>query len=249
MKIYDSHIHLGDWNYGHYKTVSPDIHEIDRVLKQSGISGGIILPSDKLDNDDCLRQLKNAELKYWCFAWIDPKIDSMVQWLKDNIHRIDGIKCHAGLNQIKGNISNPLYEPILDIAQEYDLPVLAHAGRWQEMSSYKGILDAAEHYPKVKFICAHLGGDFEGLKLQAPKDIKERNLDNVWFDISATREYWTIKRAADIVGTEKILFASDYPVMHPKMSIESIEVLDFTDDEKENMYCKNLLKIMSTDNE
>ena len=246
MKIYDSHIHLGDWNYGHYKTVSPDIHEIDRVLKQSGISGGIILPSDKLDNDDCLRQLKNAELKYWYFAWIDPKIDSMIQWLKDNIHRIDGIKCHAGLNQIKGNISNPLYRPILDIAKESNLPMLVHSGRWQEMSSYKDIFKMAQEYPSVKFICAHLGGDFEGLKIEAPKGLKGMGLSNVWFDISATREYWTIKMAGDTIGYDRLLFASDYPVMHPKMSIESVENLNIMPKDKEKMYYKNFIEIVGS---
>ena len=88
------------------------------------------------------------------------------------------------------------------------------------------------------------GGDCEKLKLEAPQEVKKMKLDNVYFDTSATREYWTIKTGIKILGIKKFIFGSDFPVMHPKMSIEAIKALKLRDKEEDAIFANNFLQVV-----
>ena len=51
---------------------------------------------------------------------------------------------------------------------------------------------------------------------------------------------------ADIIGSEKILFGSDNPLLSPKRIINQVESLDLPNADKEKIYfrnAKNLLRI------
>jgi hypothetical protein len=82
------------------------------------------------------------------------------------------------------------------------------------------------------------------LKINSPKELKILGLKNVYFDISATREYWAIERGIEEVGPERFIFGSDFPVMHPRMMIEAVEALDIAKEEKEKIYSGNILKLL-----
>lgn len=244
--IIDSHVHVGSWDYQYYRHIDNTLEEVDKSLQKSSIDGAVLLPTDKEENEDILRKMKNlnSDRRYWFFFWANPKNPSALEKLKKTLPNIDGIKFHSGLSQISGGVSNELYKPFIEIAVDAGLPILVHCGRNQTWSSYKYGLEIAKRYTDLKVILAHLGGDFEGLKIQAPKDIKSLGLKNVWLDISATREFWTIKMAINEIGYERILFGSDFPIMHPKMSIESIKVLQIGEREKEHIFSLNLMELL-----
>ncbi|MBI1745678.1 MAG: amidohydrolase family protein [Acidobacteria bacterium] len=243
--ILDSHIHVGDWNYEYYP-VHCDIASVNRLLDECGIDGAIIMPTDKKQNEATLWDIeKNGRKRYWFFAWADPKDSLGLGFMNNNRARINGLKFHSGLDRVEGGIGNKVYEPYLHFAASQRLPVMVHCGRWQEMSSYKFALQAAKQYTETRFILAHLGGDFEKLKLEAPRELKAMGLTNVVFDISATREFWTIEMAIRTAGADKFVFGSDYPVMHPKMSLASVEVLSLTAEERRKLYSENLLSTLA----
>lgn len=242
--ILDSHIHVGNWVYEHYP-VHCDISTVNGLLDACGIEGAIIMPTDRKDNEATLADIKtNGRKRYWFFAWVDPRDKRALSFLETHVDELSGVKFHSGLDRIEGGITHKLYEPFLQWAAAHAKPALVHCGRWQEMSSYKFALEAAKVYPEIDFILAHLGGDFEQLKLEAPRALKALGLTNAVFDISATREFWTIEMAIREAGVEKLVFGSDYPVMHPKMSIQSIEVLSLTEEERRKIYSDNLLSIL-----
>ena len=71
-------------------------------------------------------------------------------------------------------------------------------------------------------ICAHLGG---GLPLYGFMPEVLKSLKNVYFDTSATpylynRDIFPVIR--DIIGCQKILFGSDYPLLEPSKVISHI---------------------------
>lgn len=247
--VIDGHIHVGRWNYPHYSSLEVTVVSLNALLDKCEIDGAVVMPSDRKENEHLLQELKSkGKKKYWFFPWIDPSNNTWQDFLNKNINDVDGVKIHASLDQVQGGISNKIYRPLLEFINVQHLPIYVHCGRMQKTASYKYVLRVAKKFPGISFIMCHLGGDHEKLKLQAPIDVKKSKLENVFFDISATREVWTIASGIQQIGAERFIFASDYPVMHPRVAIETIKVLDLSDTEQELVFGKNFLNIMERNN-
>lgn len=243
--IIDGHIHVGDWVYKHYSSLSVKVSELNQLLDRCGIDGAVLFPTDKRDNENLLNQIKEfGRKRYWFFPWINPKENRWREFLEKNIEYINGIKVHSSLDGIMGGITNPVYEPLIEFAKTEKLIMYVHSGRWKEAASYTFVLEMARKYREINFIIAHLGGNHEELKIKAPEDLKKTRLDNVFFDISATREFWAIEKGIKLVGAEKFIFGSDYPVMHPKMALECIDVLNISDREKTLILGENIFNML-----
>ena len=110
--------------------------------------------------------------------------------------------------------------PLMDLARPLDLPVLLHCSE-PVGHQYPGkgkttpdkVLRFIENFPDNIIICAHWGG---GLPFYALMPEVCAALENVYFDSAASPFLYRpgIYRAvADVVGADRILFASDYPLM------------------------------------
>jgi len=51
--------------------------------------------------------------------------------------------------------------------------------------------------------------------------------------------------AIEQIGIDKIIFGSDYPIMHPTMSIASVKALNLTKDEEDRVFYKNVLEVFN----
>jgi predicted TIM-barrel fold metal-dependent hydrolase len=81
---------------------------------------------------------------------------------------------------------------------------------------------AAAH-PLTKMIAAHLGGGLS-FYLQIP-EVRE-SLRNVWFDTAAAFLLYdseSVSRLVGLAGQERVLFASDFPLLSPRRQLELIE--------------------------
>jgi predicted TIM-barrel fold metal-dependent hydrolase len=243
--IIDGHIHAGDWKYKHYASLSVSVKDLNSLLRESRIDGAILFPSDKKDNTGLLNQIKKyAKMRYWFFPWIDPRQSGWRQFTESHINDISGLKVHSSLDRIMGGLTNDIYRPLLEFSRENKLLMYVHCGRWQEASSYKFVLRMAREYRDIKFIISHLGGDHEELKLRAPADARRMKLENVIFDISATREFWTISNGVKLLGAGRFIFGSDYPIMHPRVAMECVKVLRIPEKQKKMILGENLLNLL-----
>lgn len=241
--IIDSHVHIGEWDYEYYYKIKNTVSDTNKVLEGSGIDAAVAMPSDKMENEKLLEELKSeGEGKYWFFPWVRPEMKGVMEFLEKNASQIAGIKLHGGLT--KTPVNDEKYSAFLKVADENEMPVLCHAGRWQEMSSYKHTFELAEKYTGIRFIIAHQGGDDPKLKVESAKELAKLGLENVWFDTSATREFWTIKIGVEELGAERFLFGSDYPVMHPKMSIETIKAAELSKEDENKILGKNAVRVL-----
>ncbi len=113
--------------------------------------------------------------------------------------------------------------PLLEAADEYGLVISAHTSEpVGHLYQGKGrttpgvvmrFLENARAYPNVKIVCAHWGG---GLPFYALMPEVRDALDNVWFDSAASPFLYSpevFSLAASLVGVEKILPGSDFPLM------------------------------------
>lgn len=120
-------------------------------------------------------------------------------------------------------------DPVMELALEYEVPVLVH-GSEPVGHSYPGkghstpdaLLGLVKAYPDVKIILAHWGG---GLPFYALMPEVASALDNVYFDSAASVRLYDPKiydTAVAILGAEKILFASDYPVVDQPVALNHL---------------------------
>jgi hypothetical protein len=101
---------------------------------------------------------------------------------------------------------------------------------------------ALANFPNITFVCAH------------PRDHKDYDrhikrmqmYDNCYIDISGTGLFrWgMLKTLVDKVGSERILFGTDYPICNPKMYVQAVDYEKISSQAKENIYYNNAVRIL-----
>lgn len=120
---------------------------------------------------------------------------------------------------------------VMEICAGFNVPVLLHTNEpvghiyaGKTPVRLKEIYDLLKQYPSNKIVLAHWGGGLFFYSLMK-KEVKEV-LKNVWFDTAASPLLYDpqiYRMAGEIVGWNKILFGSDYPLISPKRYFEEME--------------------------
>lgn len=119
--------------------------------------------------------------------------------------------------------------PFMDAARRLGLPVLVH-GSEPVGHSYPGkgattperLCRFIENFPENTIICAHWGG---GLPFYALMPEVSDLMRNVYFDMAASPLLYrpeVVPTAAGLIGPEKILFATDYPLIRHKRMLRQV---------------------------
>jgi predicted TIM-barrel fold metal-dependent hydrolase len=113
--------------------------------------------------------------------------------------------------------------PIMSVCREKNLPLMIHTNEpvghmypGKSENTLAQIYDILIRFPNNSIVLAHWGGGifFYGLLKKEVKDA----LKNVWVDTAASPFLYDpaiYRHAIDILGVEKILFGSDYPLIKP----------------------------------
>jgi hypothetical protein len=134
--------------------------------------------------------------------------------------------------------------PVYEMAQSFQLPILSQTGDGGPLPSggrghwgrprYFG--DVAAAFPKLKLILGHLGKGYE-----SEIAVLSRRYPNVYSEISmrlgALDETgkWTPAEAVTwfrLIGIDRILFGTKWPLFNPQHSIDTIRKLPLTPEEK-----------------
>ncbi len=124
----------------------------------------------------------------------------------------------------------PGLAPLMDAARRLGLPVLVHSsepaghqypgkGRTTPGKLYRFI----ENFPENPIICAHWGGGlpFYAMMPEVPEVIR-----NVYFDMAASPFLYqprVVATVAGLVGADKVLFATDYPLIEHRRMMRQVE--------------------------
>ncbi len=143
--------------------------------------------------------------------------------------------------------------PVMDLCAGKNLPVLIHTNE-PVGHVYHGktpitlvqIYRLVRRFSKTKIVLAHWGGGlfFFGLM---KKEVKE-SLKNVYFDTAASPflyDFEIYRIAAEIVGAEKILFGSDYPLLPPARYFSEMEEAALTRTQLDKIRGENARKLLS----
>jgi predicted TIM-barrel fold metal-dependent hydrolase len=102
-------------------------------------------------------------------------------------------------------------------------------------------------FPNLKIVCAHWGG---GLPFYALMPEVAKALGNVFFDAAATVFLYKpeiFEQVSHIIGSDKILFGSDYPLMSQSRVIAQVQSARLSGDDKEKILGLNAQKLLYYD--
>jgi uncharacterized protein len=133
-----------------------------------------------------------------------------------------------------------LLTPVMEIARHYQLLVLSHCSEPVGHSypgkgdvSLQDIVTFLTAFPDIRFIAAHWGG---GLPFYSLMPEIRRITGNVWYDTAATNYLYDraiFSAVTQLVGADRILFASDYGLIRQRRVIEHIQQTDLSESVQE----------------
>ena len=214
-----------------------------------------------LQNNWCAEWISQNPNEFLGFVTLHPKISNPLDELKkrrdQGFHGIG--ECHPW---VQGeSLKNLNWIKCMEFASDTGWPVTYHVtepvgheypGRIP--TPFEDLLWLAREFPDLKIILAHAGGLFPFYELN-PKIRPE--LKNVYYDLAACPllyEASLYRKLIEIVGPEKILWGTDYPLrIFPKTQrepdfstfkdfVESEAKLN--DSEREAIFGKNLLSLL-----
>jgi predicted TIM-barrel fold metal-dependent hydrolase len=145
------------------------------------------------------------------------------------------------------------FRPIAEIARRYNVPILLHTNEsvghhypGKTGITLREICDLLKYLPDNKIILAHWGGGLFFYHLMK-RDLKGL-LKNTWFDTAASpylydKDIYSI--ALRIVGPERILFGSDFPLLNPGRYLKEIKEAGLSKDAIEKICGENAALLLT----
>jgi predicted TIM-barrel fold metal-dependent hydrolase len=152
---------------------------------------------------------------------------------------LSGIKIHPDIQGVDID-DKRMYE--LYSLMEGELPLYLHMGdnRPQyRFSEADKLIKIMKEFPRLKVIAAHFGGYMAWDKA---RDLVKAGKDNIMFDTSSSLWAMTTEfgnELISILGAEKLMFGTDYPVMHAENELKLFMKLSLTERERENIFYNN----------
>jgi hypothetical protein len=146
-----------------------------------------------------------------------------------------------------------LMAPICDVLRKHRLILLTHASEpvGHEYPG-KGVITPEMLYPFIArfpdltLVCAHWGG---GLPFYALMPEVKQAMGNVYFDTAASPYLYSpqvYSQVAQLVGSDRILFGSDYPLLAQSRLLEEIDSSGLPEDAKGLILSGNARRLLDT---
>lgn len=256
MKVIDTHMHYGTDPHVAAHTCVPylkpgDPESVIRLLDEQDASHGVLFPHDRVmtppwdaDFNEANGQVGEAVQRYpdriVGAARINPTFGAQhTKQLVDTYvgeWGCRGIKLVAGYDHYRPN-SMDVMSPLLDKAREHGLTVLFHSGdASRDLPSLQA--KAAEAYPDVTFVLAHIG--MHSFLWEAILACQEH--ENVFVDMSQAFPF-DIKTFVREVGADRVAYGSDVPYQSPAVEQLKLEVIGLTEDQLDLIRWKNAERI------
>jgi predicted TIM-barrel fold metal-dependent hydrolase len=202
--VCDTHVHVGRFSDGHY--FSPQ--RVCELLKKLGIGRWVVSSTSKGNNDfeivmaEINAMLNIAPDQTLPLLWLTPQMLESSEDLRDyDRFPIYGFKIHGFMDDWHNRPE--LLRRVFQIAAERKLPVVLHTGGRSE-SEAGAYAEVCQEFGHVKTVLAH------GRPVKQAIEVMKHS-QNVFVD-TAFMPVADIRRIVKSVGTDRILFGSDFPL-------------------------------------
>jgi predicted TIM-barrel fold metal-dependent hydrolase len=142
-------------------------------------------------------------------------------------------------------------KPIMDVIRENNLVLLVHASEpvghlypGKGSATPDNLYSLVTSFPDIKLVCAHWGG---GLPFYALMPEVKAAMNNVYFDTAASPFLYTpevYRQVIELVGAERVLFGSDYPLLTQRRLLREIESAELTPDARGMVLSGNACRLL-----
>ena len=234
-----------------------------------GLNYNIDLPLVKISNDEIARLVNENPNRFIGFASVCPtelkneesilteeSVGRAVKELRRAITELDlkGLKLLTPFQHFYPN--DPLMDSIYEEVENLNIPILIHTGG----EDFPGLVkycnpvyldDVAKKFPNIKIIAAHMGSYPFGVWFKEMMMVADEN-PNIYVDLAALRpreliDLGLLEKAIEYIGSEKIIFGSDYPVVFDytmKDSVNTIKSIIMSEKDRENIFSLNAKRIL-----
>jgi predicted TIM-barrel fold metal-dependent hydrolase len=213
----------------------------------TGITRAAALVMAPRDDLDLTRELNDAVLAltrahggfFFAACSVHPADGAEAVAELERVHDLGAswVKLHPNTQSF--DVADPAVTEVVAAAARLGLPVLFDAYSPWDRGQPGKFLTLAMQVPEARLILAHAHGpDFASLLLYEIVARYPWWPRRVWIDVSATASLlaggpfaeqfvWVLRK----VGTDRVLFGSDYPLDDPARALEAVRALGFDDDE------------------
>lgn len=169
------------------------------------------------------------------FAYLDPRLEDSPSLLEELIERgCKGLKLHPVCHGYV--VSHSLCYPTIEVAHALGLPVLIHTG-WGEYGEIRFVTKLAEDFRDLKIVIAHLI-EYKDIFTMVPSH------DNVSVETSYSSHPRRISQAVDALGSDRVIFGSDFPCSDPGFELFKVKAAPLPDSVKEKILYGNALRLL-----
>ena len=247
--------------YGDPKARTVTAEEVIESMDRDGVDISVVLSigwsSHELcceTNDYILEAIARYPKRLVGFCAVQPlagdkAVAELERCVRGGVKGIGEIRCDTQGFDFADRV---VMEPIADVVRKHRLIILTHTSE-PVGHSYPGkgaitpgvLYRFITSFPDLTLVCAHWGG---GLPFYALMPEVARALSNVYFDTAASPWLYgdeIFRHVAEIVGAEKILYGSDYPLMKQSKLIKSIRSSGLSEDAKGLILGGNARRLLS----
>jgi predicted TIM-barrel fold metal-dependent hydrolase len=162
-----------------------------------------------------------------------------------------------GVGELRPDVQPPGSEnpgrlaPFSQLLLKYNLILLTHSSdpvghlyRGKGAATPERLYKFIGSFNGVPVVCAHWGG---GLPFYTLMPEVRQALENVYFDTAVSPFLYRpeiYRYVMELVGADRILFGSDYPVMAPSRLLREIDSVDMSDEDRQMILSGNARRLL-----
>lgn len=240
MKKIDAHAHIGD--FAGWAGVSMDADSLIEQMDKYEIEKTVLCGTDSFDNGDVADAYSKYPDRFLPLVFTNPfegeeAIEKINHYVKER--GFLGIKLHPLQHAYVADAE--FLDPIMETAEELNIPVFIHCGH-PPYSLPWSIALLAERFPKVKVVMIHMGHG-HGVYIDATMKMAKR-YPNLYLEMSGMPMESKIRQAYEEIGKDRIMFGTDAPFHHPTIEMQKVLTSGLDDQGLEDVFYNNAAKLM-----
>jgi hypothetical protein len=178
----------------------------------------------------------------------EPALRELERCIRNGIRGIGELRPDV---HFKNESQIKIVKPLMDMIIENDIIMLVHTSDpighqypGKGKATPEILYSLITSFPALKLVCAHWGG---GLPFYTLMPEVKTTLQNVYFDTAISPFLYTSKvyeQVIQLVGANRILFGTDYPMLRPRRFFKEIGSLNLLPEIKEKILGVNAQRLL-----